>query len=596
MPTTSFPPQGLQRNHPAPILRLGKAELLLVTRFISLRELASLYLTGNGEIVSRMSKLDLEARMVEYGPVISMVVIFDPFRLLSRFSRLHSVRLETLWYKPSSMVDRSPLIVLPPTLRHLELRWCHPKWIRPVELREGEKSIDEILVAGMHFKDAFPELVSLILITFQDAERKTSDFQSWTCTLPRSLTRLALSHKLAYQMAYTILLGCPDANPSLGSISDSTSSSFIPVNLPNLTSLELQKCLVPTIPLGFTFPSTLKHLRWPFFANEPHLLNSLHHLDSLHLNSMRLDLLENFNSLTFLSIERLTAGSLPVLPSLKTLRLKSVLVHCDTSDRTILHDLFDSGIKLTELQLEGILLPNDPSIELREMISSVFSSLTSLTISDCLPHKWWIFPRGLLYLHLFILPIDAVEVEEDSWRNLPQGLLHLDCSHITVEIGFIPLLPRSITELCIFPTNCKRFGTRFITPEMRTDGLPYDAIQPDMDLLFGLPPNLRKLHIHGYDSVVWHSTFGLFLPRTLRLVTGKSALMVAEQEGLLNRVASFIGRGESTEQLLKRTIDYFPSGCECTFLPQIPGSKPSYVRQHLSHVCSLISTADRNAW
>lgn len=579
VPNSSLPPSGLRSTDLAPIIRLGKSELLLVTRFLSFREIASLYMSGNGDLVSKLSKLDLEVSFLQTGLEFSAVLNLDPFPLLSRFSSLQSLRLQCLWWTPSSTLNRSPLFLLPSTLRHLELRWAPFPHEREYCVQGEEKTIGQTMVEGMSFNTAFPELQTLIITTpFQDMwqQRSRNKLQHWTNTLPTSLTHLTLSHMLAVYMSNAIVqeFSSPstDASSSISTDCCTLKSASLASKLPHLMHLELLDPGVAQLPSEVCWPTKLTTLIWPPLTGNPP--------GSDPTIMIPLDSWQH------------PEGTLP--STLTSIKLRHATIDCINSDDTLIHRIASSGMRLTELQFGVLRLPNIPSSELRATFASAFTSLTSLDYIA--KHgSWWILPPTLRYLRVGIPIGVAVRPKPEDWSLLPQGLLQFHYGQLSIELGHIPLLPRTITDLTILPINRERLGTQFLTQAIRDDGLPYDEITPDMNLLYGLPPNLRTLHIYGSQHLM-HAKFGLYLPRSLMFVTGNVEIDVLEKErSKLQRFGSIFGVGdlESTDQLLKRCVDYFPPGCQCSFNFRIPTLTSSSLAKlkDITRLCCVVTAA-----
>jgi hypothetical protein len=170
----------------APIDVLTLDCLFYLSFFLDARDLSTLKLSGCHHLWSKIQNLTTN---VCFNPVegrfLSPVMLPDPFLLLSGFKHLETVCLHRVYhnYRP---FQSSPLITLPPTLKHLTL-----------DLRRfgTDFQLNHLSFVNINWSDTFPRLEILRLCflrrTMVNNDSGRED-DSWTKTLPRGLRVLSL--------------------------------------------------------------------------------------------------------------------------------------------------------------------------------------------------------------------------------------------------------------------------------------------------------------------------------------------------------------------------------------------------------------------
>lgn len=222
--------------------------------------------------------------------------------------------------------------------------------------------------------------------------------------------------------------------------------------------------------------------------------------------------------------------------------------------------LHRAGARLRTLKLGMISLSHDdqPTTETLKqgIVPSVLTTVTSLNIAVCPPLFVCTFPSGLKRLELGSKMLLSSIWDETLLTTLPQELIELVVPGIGIELGNIPLLPRSLRLLEFEPVNEEKIGTKKLCPDMRINGLPYDSITGETNLVFGLPPNLTQLSLHG--DMIFESRLGLFLPRSLTKI--KSTGMIDVQD-TTEVVLPDMSEEEPQNAHVRRAILFFPPGC-----------------------------------
>lgn len=537
------------------------------------------------------------------------LVLCDPFLLSSRFSSLQTVKLREIGWYPSTPTQ-SPLLGLPSTLLHLEFEEAVNQMFRAPT---GSLPLCHLLLTGVDFSVAFPQLESLSLafnyqrLTVRQAESEAE--RNWISTVPSSLTSLKLVAVGNVVALVRFLLGEPvrqrHATTKL-TADDSSSTAPSPSKhvhpFPLLRSLEIEGMnLTDYSPLANYLPPLLTHIccsrhrsyfgrfycsQSTFEATSDSILSDpARNLRTIHLDGHSSDeTLKGFAQRTepvslFLNdLKPHFIIPLPISSRLKRLELLARVtghsINADAQPKLPLEQLIASGTQLDYLSVWSI-APPEMDEEQEKLISTVLASLSTLDVRVIQREHLTLLPATLKTLSILQMRFRDRNVNE--WFSLlPTGLLSLTCPHLCCEIGHVPLLPRSITDLSFSPCNRQQLGTQFVSAEELASGLlPYDEIDGDMAVLPSLPPNLVTLQMSG-ESLQLDSKFGLFLPRSVRTVVGHKffSLNIADRSrSKLGRIGGFFGIGgiPGTKELLKRAINFFPPSCQIHLVFYAPG-------------------------
>lgn len=586
--------------------------------FLSLRELAYLRSTGCKALWSLLANSAEEACFTPESRAYSAVLPNNPFHLLSRLPLLLTVKLHRVWWTPSPNAP-SPFSLLPRTVRHLEYEVAPSRYSLPLH---SECVPTWHVLLNVNFGSCFPELEILkvkVELSFTQATEE-SGTPAWVLTLPPSLTALSLANVGHLKTILLFIKGEIPAEAMKHEFSPppknlARASPRCPPYAPPFSFLlGLELCHQKhDIPLLTHLPPSLVHFKWTHFmeindnsmeaaisaeqSSRVVVTNSQFRLveralrpiesprtatrstlHSVHLSSSNNDSIQLLHSL-----KRLSALILPnisrteLLPVPKTLtRLEVPLLTIDlkdTSNPSLFHRLYETGTHLKEFQFQRLQLPAKVDEGMRKLITSVLDSVLVLSIQEAVTFDISFLPRGLRTFRAHTSVLGSITWDDYDLSQLPQGLTKLSCPQIKIDLGDVPLLPRSILFLKFTPVNGMVIGTSNLTPAMRLDGLPYDSITPTTQVLFGLPPLLRSLSIFG--DLEFDSTFGAFLPRTLQRVDGdgtrdQHCIKIEDSnKSYLHSLGSWFGLTQaqySREELLRRAISLFPPGCTCALL------------------------------
>lgn len=283
---------------------------------------------------------------------------------------------------------------------------------------------------------------------------------------------------------------------------------------------------------------------------------------------------KNLTSLSFsYSIRPESAHLVPITPFLQILELSNITVDYATPQayHSLFDDLIKSGTRLKHLCLHSIILPGEQvDHKLKQTIMDAMASITSLRLDWPHIHHAWILPSGLK--HFKTESHDDLGWNGDSWTNpFPQSLETFCAPSLRFELGYVPLLPRTLRDLVFRPVNDQRIGTKFVTPEIQHEqgrDLPYHIINGGSNLLFGLPPHLTRLTLCSGRNFDYDCQLGLFLPRSLTHLSASWGIYVNIKAGasIPYALMSWIGLDEAQptdETLLNRAVSFFPPGCAC---------------------------------
>lgn len=261
-------------------------------------------------------------------------------------------------------------------------------------------------------------------------------------------------------------------------------------------------------------------------------------------------------------------SDIPLARSLTTLRLSGHMVDLSLED-SLFARLAKRGIQLHTLEFRAIHLPEGDASEALSLASVVLASVKVIHVHEATKDAIRILPADLEEFKVVEYEDDGPWGEEEI-RRFPPKLTSLSLADVTLDLGLLPLLPRSLLHLELALTNGGSIGTNFISPEMRSDGLPYDSIAPTDNIMFGLPPNLRYLHVNS--SLSYDSTSGLFLPRSLLRLSSHHLGSISIRDTSESRfrfIGQFVGLSERPtpkDQLIQRVVSFFPPGCICSLL------------------------------
>lgn len=631
----------------APILRLEKAAVVNIVRFLQLRDISSLRRIGSLALWTLIAESTTEALHTPARKWFTPVLLNNPFPMLSSLPHLHTVRLHRVWWTPSPG-QGLPWHVLPVTLRHLEFESC-PLLLADSDSRKvPHKPYVEDYV-DFDFSRAFPQLERLKIVLAEKTESRENG-PHWIRKLPPTIRHLSLrSIPFPVDILFYVqgvenqpagtppismnpLTPAPTAIPFAGHASSSASSSSSPSTtdnsaegfpFPHLRSLVLAHPQCQGYPDYVKLPPQLRHLTWMprddpeadfegdvFFASADHTAAG----DSSTDTSARLSSSSavagvpctsssSASTNSKLSIKSFACGFIPddgikllikhAAPQLSSFRtlfqihgldahlFSSHLTHLEFAAESWSLDalctlLNESHIHLKTLKLGLPTIPEKiDDEEARSAITSAFSSLTHLHV-PITPHYFPLLPSDLQYLGIHATWTHPLALSSEDIKLLPPHLTNLWLRNATVEIGDVPLLPRSLLHLSFHPVNLLQKGTVHVTDDMKSPNEPYyaaeleyDTITPKTHLLFGLPPHLISLSIFG--DLVFESRFGLFLPRSVRHVNGDSGNLwrvnisdTSQKLTSLERIGSWFGvtqRPPSKPQLLLRALSFFPPGC-----------------------------------
>lgn len=430
-----------------------------------------------------------------------------------------------------------------PTLAHLPPTVTRFSWMAPTS--DGGAELSYFLERAKRME------------TEESLAHKSSPDPRPSCTVPLALPTSFSSTSFPSSSV-------PLALPTSSSSSSFPSSSSTPTSL---SSSEIASTSSPSSSsasksnTGSKPSSALRSLRL-FKPHDALFFNSLMSLPLEHLHIQKYD-------------ERVSDAKFPLSPSMTSLQLSDYVADLGEPGPNVITELHRKGIKLHMLEVGEIALSDAPderrALEVNSILTSVFASLKVLHLqdfySDLIPH----------------LPADLEVLEweysgEEPWteeqvRQLPPRLTRLSAASARIELGHVPLLPRSLLDLKLGVMNSLLLGTRFVTPEMRLDGLPYDTIEPTSNLLFGLPPCLRNLAVHSPKN--FETRLGLFLPRCLLTLSPSATFSMPTRINLRDRsepifgrfIGQYIGLSPAPtpkEELIAKIVSYFPPGCICS--------------------------------
>lgn len=570
-------------------LRLGNQEILQVARLLDLRDISMLYLSGCRAVWSMLSTSVEEAQFIPASGRLRAVLSINPFPLLSKLPSLHTVKLlRVSWSNFGG--DTSPFLCLPPTLRCLDY-----EVIRPIHPNSTTWSVGYL---DIDYNAAFPHLERLRILTNGEWHSKPN----WIQKLPSSLTVLSLRNidhpreALAYicgeAMAFSYESSFEHWIPFSANASVSLASRTLP--FPSLVFLEFYHSYCHQNPILSLLPPKLTRLQWKTLTSyepfdeailEAHRNKTLHNtqhnqhtpdnilagLRSLSISSPDSALLDELNQCTQLTKLTISGGDantvisrLPLPTSLKHLQVQLVPVHAPYHAH-LFSRLNTAGVHLTELRLSMF---DESVFHAPEFSTLLFASLVTIELAELGSSSISFLPAGLRTLRTWTLSKHKEMLDEENARKFPRGLTTLKWLGLHIELGYIPLLPRTLQKLLFMPVNQLGIGTKWVTAEIQEEASRqgilhlYDSIKPETNLLFGLPPNLRRLTVLCPD-MVFGANFGAFLPRSLlTLYTGDHPRHGINIE---RSVSSWLGLNRSaTETDLERAIKLFPPRCVST--------------------------------
>lgn len=597
----------------APILRLGSLEMSHVALFLSLRDIAYVHTIGCRQLWSLLSKAALEARFTPEIRSYTPVIPNNPFLLLSRLTRLLTVKLHRVWWTPSPH-DPSPFRLLPRTVRHLEYEVATSRYSVPLNADECIPTWKVLL--NLDLGAAFPELETLkvkVDLAFTGAIEE-SDVPSWVLTLPHTLTALSLANVGHYKSILRFVKGQipPEEvqrprNQNATTPPPASPRPYLPLPFPLLLGLELCHQNYRDPPPLTSLPPSLVHFKWSrhmemndnsmevALAAEQKsrvVVTSSHfklaevstkstesldsRLRSVFLSSSNRGNLDHIQSLRQVySLYLPNATEQDAIPICKTLIILDVanLSISFTRDchSNLMSRLHSSGVRLKEFRFNGLSLPRKLDEASRKLIISVLESVLVLTIQEISSFDLSFLPRQLQAFRAHTTNVDSVRWDDYDLSQLPPTLTELACPLVKIDLGDIPLLPRALLHLEFCPTNGMVIGTSNLTPQMRLDNLPYESLTPASNVLYGLPPKLRTLSVSG--ELEFDSTFGLFLPRSLQRINGgldrtQHCINLRDApKSIIHSIGAWLRIAEEPQdqkKLLKRAIHFFPPGCSCT--------------------------------
>lgn len=544
----------------APLSKLGAQELTNVARYLDFRDLTLLYATGCLSIWSTLTSSITEMRFTTPITRFTPLHRSNPFPALSKLPMLHTVILQRVCYsfRSEEHDGKSPFLSLPPTLRHLEFEETTPKNL-PIEFSSSKRvpnpPHDVNWIADIDYGKAFPQLQRLRI--FLREVPKARLHPRWASTLPPTLEALSICNIGFSNEIMYFICGSEDAldiNPTLLGLPADTRRlpTFPAVKTLPLPSLSLLHILDAPTHLTFNvdaLPPKLHDFRWI-------QLNAFNHVPTLpellpqhpiqqsdgsdsssapsqaKMSGLQSLVLWNPRDLYWLTGQRdqlhLVHMTTPVsiqtpqdLPF--TAYLQSLDVVLDSDARSF--DIIATSLDAAGATLKSLTLRGKASIDPNNAIHRrVLSSLTYLHLPSLDSTSAILAATGLTTLKVSYSG-HSKAVSEAELRQLPSGLTTLDWASICIELGHVPLLPRTLRHLTFSPVHGLKIGNRFVTPEIIAEasrpGLAqlYESITPESNLLFGLPPNLESLNLRG-DMPIFESNFGLFLPSSLRAIHG----------------------------------------------------------------------------
>lgn len=589
-----------------------------VALFLSLRDLAYLYSTGNKFLWTLLANSTEEACFTPESRAYSAVLPNNPFPLLSRLPLLLTVKLHRVWWTPSPN-EASPFSLLPRTVRHLEYEVAPSRYSLPL-LSECVPTWRVLL--NIDFGAAFPELEILkvkVELSFTETTEE-SGTPAWVLTLPPSLTALSLANIGHSKTILRFMEGEITAESMKREISPAptltprASPRYLPHPPPFSFLLGLELCHQKhDVPPLTHLPPSLVHFKWTHFMDmnddsmetaisaelgsqvvvtnsqfklaeralrpiespRTAMKSTLHSISLSSHNHDSIQLLHSLKRLSSLILPNLSRHELlPVPKTLTKLEVPMLTIDLqDTSTPSLFHRIYENGAQLKDFRFCRLQLPPKVSAGMRKLVTSVFDSVTVLSIEEVSTFDLSFLPRGLRTFRAHTSVLGSITWDDFDLSQLPPSLTKLSCPRIKIDLGDVPLLPRSILHLKFWPVNGMVIGTSNLTPAMRLDGLPYGSITPTTQVLFGLPPRLRSLSIYG--DLEFDSTFGAFLPRTLQRIDGDETRdqhcikIETSKKSLLHSLGSWFGFNqvqESREELLRRAISLFPPGCTCALL------------------------------
>lgn len=553
----------------SPFQKLGHEEFQTLLLLLDITDISRLRIASSGRFRQRLVDLTTELRFSPYQGTFTPTLRLDASTptFLALFPSLRVLKLHRLEFPPDSIgcYIESPFKSLPSTLTHLELDFTTTSSATP-----------DHLLYGLNFGESFPRL---------EVCKLCADVVNWhwMLTLPPTLLALLVRRHFDSEEIYSFVSG-NIKSPLYDESHELVLEAQTGCPFPSLLVLEFANEQYHDSPLLATLPPTVTWFSWmsPPDDNWIHFLETEKQRPLLReasqrspedravLRSLRLfapaetdfDLPSHYPqqalSLTFSDDEEY-----PLLPSLTYLRSPNYIL---TGTDELSASIIDKGLKLHTLVLGSITLS---SPEAAQVVTSLLATVKVLRIWNCTSNLLSLLPSGLETFE--IEDADESHWYEDQIRLLPSTLTCLYMTAVNMEIGHLPLLPRSILDLRVNLVNDKGLGTRLITPEMRLDGLPYDSIGTQSHLLLGLPPNLLYLTI--YYLMDFDSTVGLFLPRSLRKLSSDNfascriqtsiTTSMAVEQGELQHIG--IRQAETAKEArLQRAISFFPPGCICS--------------------------------
>ena len=576
------------------MIRLGPEEFTRLTFFLDLRDLAMLQVVGCRSLWASLASSTREARLTTTYVHFQLIAMKNPFPLVSRFSSLHAVKLRAVHWKFPE-VQQSPFLGLPSTLLHLEFETTS------TFIHDKQTPLCDVFLRGFDFKASFPKLATLSLsfarCVIPPSYEKDALDSTWISTLPPSLTSLTL-HNAGYMVVLTrYIFGEASLEgslwPKLGFKNGLEPASPRTHPFPNLRNLDLGDAnlfifgpLEVTLPPGLT-RFCVAHQRTYFegyaYYEPPYDVSETSNTSSIPLRNLKMIHLGAVPDSMYHSIAQYAKPvalildhvsnpnlALPITSKLKKLRYlaptyrPSSIVQADPSSLKLpLEDLYKAGARLDDVHIWSLALEGPQTFEQKNRLSSVFASLSTLRLNTLREMDLPLLPSSLTMLSL--MTWSPTGPPEEEWLSrLPQGLLRFQCGDF-LEIGHLPLLPRTVTDLRAMVSNRRGIGTRFLSIEQRAErDLPYDSIVGNTNVLFGLPPNLKALQLDG--CMVLDSNFGLFLPRSLQSIIcdDEIVLNIADvARSKVEKIGGFFGIGAipKTPELLKRSIGFFPPSC-----------------------------------
>lgn len=581
----------------APLSRLGPQELSNLAQWLDFRDLTMLYATGCKALWTAMASSVTEARYTPFADRFAIVLPINPFPALSKLTMLHTIILRRVWYLPTreECDGKSPFLCLPPTLQHFEYE---ETWTFPTLRVPADEAKDMTWYMDMDFGKAFPRLKRLrLFLRIRDVGVRPDP--RWVKTLPPTLQALSLCNLgyeqeiLFYICGSEIALDAPDLNIASFARRPPAPLPSNPVDLKlPLPSLVLLHILSADSSMKLDLdklPSTVKDFQWreihgvkhggptnlALLPDDPHLFSRMDTgLTSLSLFHPRDAFLMSGNATDFPLLTHLEAP-LPIhgpqrLPYSDHLESLNITLDADpTLFGLLMSELNTAGTLLKKLILRGTAVP-DPNNAIHK---TVLSSLTHLEFPCLQATDFVLLPPTLRTLKVAFWQDHEEVLSDVLLQQLPSGLTKLEWPTLCVELGHVPLLPRRLLHLSFRPINRAKIGNTFITPEILEEptsrGLAhlYESITSETRVLYGLPPKLEVLNLQAM-LFVFDSNFGLFLPRTLRVIHGDGlnnwcidiAAGPSKPTGI-DRISSWLGASKKSDDRLAKAINGFPPLC-----------------------------------